>query len=75
MISQREWTHLLQPLFTGTTLSAYVNVVPEEANRDWNLLREAFMNALGSSAAQCQLDFFQTSKEIRRFMARDSQEN
>ena len=62
-IPQREWPHLLRPLATGTALSAYVNDVPEEAKRDWDLLREAFMNALGSSAAQRQLDFFNLHKK------------
>ena len=62
-VSQREWPHLLQPLLTGTALSAYVNDVPEEAKRDWDLLREAFMNDLGSSADQCRLDFFNLCKK------------
>ena len=40
-IPQREWPHRLRPLLTGTALSAYVNDVPEEAKRDWDLLRRS----------------------------------
>ena len=64
-VPTEEWPQKMSTLLSGKALDAYYSNVTEEEKKDFKLLREALLRALGCSLEQCHADFWNYRKRYQ----------
>ena len=62
-VEEEEWPIHLRTFLTGATLVAYTKDVPEEGKKDYWMLREALLDAVGLALHDCVNSFFFPGKK------------
>ena len=63
-IPQKEWSSRLISLLTGKALATFHSNVPQEAMNSYVDLKEALMEAMGLSLAQCRRTFWSFTRKL-----------
>ena len=62
-VDEEEWPRHLKTLLTGAPLAALTRSIPDEKKKNYQILRNALLNACGLSLSDCAFQFFSQTKK------------
>ena len=62
-VEEEEWPRYLKTLLTGAPLAALTRSIPDEKKKNYQILKNALLNACGLSLLDCAFQFFSQTKK------------